>query len=77
MRPSPPISSADPELNAEVTATHMVSAVTYLIRVAEDAGLARIGRSLELLRSDLVQTIADMRADDGHEETHGRPINHH
>jgi hypothetical protein len=77
MRPSPPISFEDPELNAEVTATHMISAVTYLIRVAEDAGLARIGQSLELLRSDLVQAIADMRAEDRRNATRDRAINHH
>jgi hypothetical protein len=77
MRRSPPISFEDPESNAEVTATHMISAVTYLIQVAEDAGLARIGQSLETLRADLVQAIADMRADEHRDTTRGRAINHH
>ena len=77
MSPHRPISMEDPESSAEATALHMISAVTYLIRVAEDAGLERIARSLETLCTDLTQAIADMRAAGGQSRTRSRAINHH
>ena len=77
MSPHRPLSIEDPEPGPEATAVHMISAVTYLIGVADDAGLERIARSLETLRTDLTRAIADMRESGGQGRTRSRAINHH